>query len=208
LLLVSILVATGFGPLSCQSESNRTSVESEEQRKTTQDLPTHQQLAKALGSKTGAVSQHDIDAVGRLSGLSREWNTTVAPLIRDYMDPTVSAEAWVQASRQQLAGLRSVYTRYYAIVMSMEDEGIRSSAQELANNYKDKLAALVSLQHAVSVGDADAELAAQVGIQTAAQEGQELGMALIARMRQIIPADSVEAWLTESADAVNKAMQP
>ncbi len=136
----------------------------------------------AVGAEA-ALSAHDQKVLADLGRYPGQWNAAAQPLVADYQDPNVTAEAWVASARGQVDDMRSAVQGFERQVLGIQDAGVRSTLQPMVENYKRKLAAVVSLWNAVADGDSDAETAATDELTSAGQEGQELAADFLGRLR-------------------------
>lgn len=151
---------------------------------------------------------HDEGVLDDLSRYSRIWNQTTGRLVRDYLDPAVSAESWVRSGEASLHLLQETYLAMSASVLSFQSSELRRFYQPITANYKRKLDAITALRFAVASGNADAELAAQVELQEAAQEGKKLAVQLIDAARDHVDPEFLDKALQESAQAAADALAP
>jgi len=70
---------------------------------------------------------------------SGSWNQSTGPLIRDYLDPLVSPQDWVERANTHLTRLRGIYLKMTASLMMFEDDAFRKQYAHFVQNYKDKL---------------------------------------------------------------------
>jgi len=171
---------------------------------------THQQVdrtAIALGADSSGISDHDYEVLVKMNVLVSRWNITAAPLVRDYLDPNVSGDTWVRDATSLINEMRSIHMEMSVIVISMQDEGLRSTLNEVVENYRDKLDALVMLQNAVSRGDAELEQEAQTQLSEAGEEGKRLALSYIEKIRPFVDPTELEAQGRKKAKEISDRMQ-
>lgn len=140
-------------------------------------------IGSIVKSQEKTISEGDRYAIQLFMQLPSRWNHAAAPLIRDYMDPNVPTDRWVKEASIHIGELRAVRIEMATIVVGMQDPGIKSSFDEMANNYRDKLDCLVALQNAVARGDRKAEESAMTSLSEAATQGQQLAKTWLDRLR-------------------------
>lgn len=179
-------------PVSVELGQNLTSRSSSADRSAIED---------ALGAE-GSLSDHDVDVVARLGTYPRAWNEAAAPLVRDYQDPSVSADRWVSDAGEHIDDMRAAVIGLRAQVLSISDPGLRRALAPMVQSYDRKLNAVVALRLAVARGDAAAEQEAISELDAAAEEGTELAASFLDRLRPFIPPADLERRLRERGEEV------
>lgn len=161
---------------------------------------TERNLASAMGATNQSLSDADLETIATLRNYTSRWNTSAAPLMRDYLDPTVSAEQWVIDAGDHIDGLSAAYMHFSAAVQALEDPALRTKYEVFVKNYGRKLAAIHALRHAVARQDPDGESVAIKEVGEAALEGRDLAVELLESMRPYIDPDQFRQLAIESAD--------
>jgi len=198
LLLAFVLLAS----VECQSTDSHPSQNS------TISRDQSNAIAQALGSTSSSISSHDYEAIVNYSKATHSWNIAVAPLIRDYLDPNVSADAWVSDARPIIAEVRKIYASMFATVVSIQDTGLRKIIMQVVTNYKAKLDAMTALHLAVAAGDAEAAQSASNALSQAASEGSVLALSLMDRIRPYVDPDTLQAVAKRKGHELSEYMKP
>lgn len=102
---------------------------------------------------------------------SSRWNQILTPIVNDYMDPNVSAAAWVTDAGPAIGQLGEALTAMRALAIQIDDSEARAQVDPLIENYERKFGAFSRLVYAVSDGDGRGERRALTELDPAAQEG-------------------------------------
>lgn len=153
--------------------------------------------AETNDASVSSLSDSDVETIAGLEAHSTRWNETVAPIVKDYNDPTIDASTWVAETGPQLRVLQGIVTKLDGEVLGISDSGVRDVFSFPVENYKQKLAALTSLVNAVATGDAAQETEATADLQTAAADGREWGLNFLDELRPYIDPDELARLLKE-----------
>jgi len=121
-----------------------------------------------------APSVSDADLMEELQEHTGSWNEVLAPVVADYLDPNVDADAWVAEAGPLFAELEPKIRAMGNIAAQLSDQQLRRDLFEIIQNYQAKLAAFSALVNAVSASDGDAERQAQIDLNEASQAGTQL----------------------------------
>jgi len=173
-----------------------------------QPLTKPQVLAKAVGSEPKGVIAQDYETAAAFMELTWEWNRAVAPIVRDYLDPNVSAEAWVKSSTAPMGQLRAVHVQMTAAVLGIKDDQLRNVFQEFCENYRSKLDAMTALQNTVARGDEAGEEQAKVVLAEASARGTELATSFLERLRPYVDEKELADVLRKRGKEIGDLMKP
>jgi hypothetical protein len=154
------------------------------------------------------ASNHDIQVMADFLEYSGAWNQSTGPIVRDYLDPSVFAEAWVESTNFHLSELRGLYLKVNASLILFENKIFRKFYSPFVANYKAKLDALTALHIAIAGGDAKGAQDAQIALNLAAKEGQEIAKEFIEALRNYIDPEVLRKILRERAEAAARAIKP
>ena len=126
------------------------------------------------GTTPEAPSASDEELMEELREHTSSWNEVLAPVVADYLDPNVDADAWVVEAGPLFSELEPKIRAMGDIAAQLSDQLVRRDLFEIIQNYQAKLAAFSALVNAVSAGDGDAERQAQIDLNEASQAGTQL----------------------------------
>lgn len=150
------------------------------------EQPDDRKAAQTLGASE-SVSDSDLNIVDNLDQFTSKWNEAATPLVRDYLDEGVSADAWLETAKSTLGDMDSARAGLRRAIESIKDSGLRATFTPMADNYDAKFNAVSALREAVRTGDADAEKAAADRVTQLGQEGQRLASALLDKLAALSP---------------------
>lgn len=169
---------------------------------------TNDTVSRQVLGTSGALSEHDQSVLRGLSGHIRRWNIAAAPLIRDYLDTSVSVERWVRESRDDLAEMRSAQLHMTADIESIEDSGLRNTLRPFHAALKDETAAVTELHFALANLDPKAENQAIRHMNRAAAKRHRLGVALLDKLRPYVDPDELQRLLGARAGEIEDLLRP
>lgn len=149
--------------------------------------------------------------MGRLGDLTGDWNRVTAPFMRDFLDPTVSAETWVRDARKPLAKMRAVVAEMNSVALLIEDPGVRATAKSLAGVYNTKLGIGTRLHLAVANGDDAAQSAALQDLERANAHHLVVAESVIGSLRPHLTAhelDQVLKAFRANSRELDRRLQP
>lgn len=165
-------------------------------------------LQAAFQAEGRALSAGDADAIALFIDLPSRWNQSAAPLVRDYLDPNVPADRWVKEASTHVSELRAVYLEMQTATFAIGDPGIKTTCEELVENYRAKLDSVTALHNAVARGDQEGEQQAQHALSTASAEGHRLASAFLDRLRPYVDSQTLVSEMTKRGKAVGELMKP
>lgn len=176
-------------------------------------LPEIATLIQALGRSKPSqsrdpVSNSDWNAVAAFTDLPGRWNRESAVLVRDYLDPNVSAQKWVNSSTGRIAELRAIQIEMQSLVLAIGSSGVRRTFEEFADNYRAKVECLTALHNAVARGDRQAELDARYTLSEVSEEGRRLGVSFLDRLRPYIDPDLFVERMKKGGKSIGDLMRP
>lgn len=127
-----------------------------------------------MEDNSSVTEEADAQLLHDMRTYSSRWNQILTPIVNDYLDPNVSAAAWVADAGPAIGQLGETLTAMRALVIQIEDTEVRTQVDPLLENYQRKLEAFSRLVYAVSDGDAVSERRALTELDAAAQEGVAL----------------------------------
>lgn len=143
---------------------------------------------KAFGA-VGRISEGDVEQFEALQRLTSTWNTVAGRFVSAYLDPEVSAAAFVAVADREIVSLQDVFADMVRVQSAISDSGVRLRLTPLVDNYHEKLAAIGALRDAVARGDVAAEREAQAEIDAAASDGRRLACELFGDLADLVPTD-------------------
>lgn len=180
---VSLLAACGPGSAPASSASIATAEASE--------LAGDEQIFAELQTHTSA------------------WNRIVGPVVEGYLDPEVSADAWVAQADAALPELRRAVASMRLLASGLNDDKLGDITLEIVDTYQAKAAWLTRMKVAVDAEDADAEVAAAEQLGVSGEDAQRLGTELIRLMRDRgMSVDDLITELNATLETVSNAPVP
>lgn len=161
-----------------------------------------------LGAHGGSTSPSDVNVIATFSDLPARWNRAAAPLVRDYLDPNIPADRWVEDASHHIGELRAVWFEMHACILAIQDPGIRNILQEIEANYGTKLGCLTALHYAVAQGNQEGEQEAQQTLSVASAEGQRLARTMIERLRPYVDPQVLTDRLKKRGKEIGELMKP
>lgn len=159
-------------------------------------------------AQSRTVSAGDLDALAHFGELTGRWNSAAAGLVRDYLDPNVSPEQWVQSASADVGALRAVWLEMQAFTIAIQDPGIRKVFDSFTLNYRAKLDGITSLHNAVALGDMAGEENALQRIGIATTEGNDMARSMIERLRPFIDPQVLSEELRKRGKTIGDLMKP
>lgn len=147
-------------------------------------------LAAVYQANTTPLSKGDTEILLRFGTNGTAWNRASAPLIRDYLDPNISGNQWVERSRTALAELRTVFLRTKTDYQLLTDSGAKGTVRPIVEIQESMLALYQQLQTAIATGDADREKATMSELQAAGLRKQQVALPIVQRLRDQIGTDA------------------
>jgi hypothetical protein len=174
-----------------------------------QTKSTDQDVVRAVAQPENKwISAGDLEAIAMFVELPSRWNRAAAPLVRDYLDPNVSADRWVREASGYMGELRAVHVEMQATLLAMQDPGVKKTFDEIASNYRTKLDCLTALHFAVAQGDQQAEQRAQEVLSEASAEGQRLAQSLLHRLTPYVDPQLLIRELSKRGKEIGALMKP
>jgi len=196
------IAALAVGSAGCGEEQLS---DSSTEPRITADQDVTRDVTQAHGQ---TIPPGDLEAIALFSDLPARWNLVAAPLVRDYLDPNVSAERWVTEASTSIGELRAIQAEMLATVFALNDPGIKKTYLELATNYRTKLDCVTALHNAVARGDQDAEQRAQEALSRATAEGQQLAQMFLDRLRPYVEPEHLSRELNKRGKEIGQLMKP
>lgn len=166
-LLAALVVASATAGCAEQQPRNL------DQNESVNQTPT----AGGDASTSGPLDDDGV-VMGKMRQHTRFWNSTMSPLVADYLDPNVSAEQFVKSTSGLVRKLEPRIRKMAELAATLKTPELRRIVTATAFTYRDKLAAFMALVNAVSAGDADGQRAGQEKLQDATTEANELAAEL------------------------------
>lgn len=154
------------------------------------------------------ISKHDIEVMCDFNEYSGAWNQSTGPIVRDYLDPLVTAPNWVERANTNLSKLRGLYLKMTVSLLMFESDSLQKIYTPFVANYKAKLDALTALHIAVATADVDGEAKAQIALNAAGKEGQRFAREFLKSLRDHIDPEELRRIFRERADAAARAIEP
>ncbi len=152
-------------------------------------------------------SKHDMQVMVDLLEYSGAWNQSTAPIVIDYLNPSVSAEAWIESTNFHLSKLRVLYLKMNASLILFENEIFRKLYSPFVANYKAKLDAFTELHSAIAAGNSKRAQDAHIALKLAAREGQRIAKEFIEVFREYIDPEVLRKIFLERFEAADRAMK-
>lgn len=113
-------------------------------------------------------------------------NRATAPLMRDYLDPSIDAQQWLESSKGHLAKVREVYLKQQTDCARLADSGARATITPIVDLHKQMLDLWQLVQNAIAKGDTDLEATLMRTLRATGLKKQEVAMPIFHRMREAI----------------------
>ena len=169
---------------------------------------TNQKLAWAYESEALSISNHDALTLLRWGETTQEWNLASAPIIRDLLDQSVSAEDFMETSSRQLLKLKSVVFKMVSDVALIEDGGVRKTLAPLVEHHKAGITLYDQLHQAVVNNDVGEEQEVIKKISKWGQDKLEMSSPIGRKLSQVIPANIIDETLRKMQQEVIKELKP
>ena len=155
-------------------------------------------VAKMFGADSASPSDADIRACLRSIQGSSDWNRLTGPIVRDLLDPRVSAEAWVGLASSALPEMRSVVLAMVADARLVGDRGLQRTLVPLAEVHRDLLEQYTYLNFAVHSGE-KAKIAEHTeALKKLGEKKATLGGPIVQKLRDSLGAAEFEKALREA----------
>ena len=154
-------------------------------------------LAQAYRARTTPLSQNDTEILLRYGGRGREWNRISAPLIRDYLDPRVTAEQWVERAKAPLGQLRTVVFGMKSDCQLLSDEGSQETLKPIVETYESLLGLYHRLRDSIINGDTNVQPTIVTELQAVALRKQQLALPIVKSLRQQMGSEYMDQRIQE-----------
>ena len=124
--------------------------------------------------KAPVVSDDDARTLKAIKSCTGRWNEAGAPLVREYLDPNVSARQWSKDASAHLSKLRLIFLEMQGHAMNLRNPKIFNMLKDVTASYKAKLDAMTALHFAVTQGDEAGEMQAQKALNEACTNAMDL----------------------------------
>lgn len=171
------------------------------------DAPRPDPLGKKLANKSSQVSKADSDLLERGHTYSAAWNSAVAPLGRDYVDPNVGARRWLSKAGPRLEQMRQAMDSLRLRAAMFEDPALRRFFAQTAAAYPPVWSAWNRLRSAVVTGPEREEKAAQRAVDRSTARQQAAGERQLALLRLYYSAAELERIRKQREAIVDQALQ-
>lgn len=165
-------------------------------------------LARAYRAKSSPVNQNDAEILLRFGVYGAEWNRAAAPLVRNYIDPNVTGDQWVELSKIPIAQLKTVLLRTKIDCDLLSDTGVKEFIKPIIEVNDRMLGLYLQLQSAIITGNNGEESTVMSELQAAAQRKQQLGLLIIQSFREQLGAGKVDQRLHEMISEISTLTTP
>lgn len=165
-------------------------------------------LANAYAAEKTPLSENDKRAIDRIHSHAAEWNRVSTPLVRDALDPKVSAAQWLQSAAAPLSQLRSIYGELEKQTTTIQDAGIRRTLKPTVVAHAELLAAYHELRDAMTAGDAAKEQAALKSLRAGGERKLAAGQPVYDRLRESLGSDQVDKILEQEFNKLRPGVLP
>ena len=165
-------------------------------------------LAKAYRAKSSPLSRSDTEILLRFGGYGTEWNRASARLLRDYLDPKVTGDQWIERSRIPLAQLRAVLVRTETDIELLSDTGAKESVRPIVEIHDSMVGFYTRLQFALVAHDTNAETMAMAALQAAGRRKQQFGLPIVQSLREQLGTGYMDRRLQEMITEIGDLAVP
>ena len=165
-------------------------------------------VRKAFGPIGQTLSAIDAEGLVAFVSMPKRWNRAAAPLVRDYLDPNVSAEKWVKESASRIGELRTIAMEMTAVSIAISHEKLRDLFMRISKNYRTKLACLTNMHIAVAQGNVEAETKALAALPLGTEEGLQNAMELMDMVRPYMISPAIIEIARKTGQEVGDLMKP
>jgi len=155
------------------------------------------------------LSAHDQSLLVDIAGDVQRFNAAALPLMKSYIDPTVSAQRWARSADRHIQRMRTALNALGADVLTIEDSSLRKTFSDIIGTMTDEVLALEDLEFAVGLvvpsdsswlGPASGgKRGALRRLQAAAEQRQKLSMELLDRLRPYLDPETLRLILQGAA---------
>lgn len=165
-------------------------------------------LAAAYGAKTSPLNDGDCASLLRFTTNCTRWNRSSAPLVRDYFDPKVTAEQWVENSRKPLGELRGVVLSLQTDWQLLTDAGVKETIMPILETIESMLGYYQQLQGVIAAGDAGKEKSLMEELKSAGLRKQQLALPIAQRLRSQLGTEVADKRLQEMLSELGDLLTP
>jgi hypothetical protein len=168
---------------------------------------TNQKLAWAYESEALSISNHDALTLLRWGETAQEWNLASAPIVRDLLDQSVSAEDFIETSSRQLIEMKSVVFKMVTNAALIEDGGVRQTLAPLVEHHKVGITFYDQLHQAVVNNDVGKEQEVIKKISKWGQDKLEMSSPIVRKLSQVIPANIIDQTLQKMQQEITNEIK-
>ena len=103
---------------------------------------------------------------------------------RTYIDPAVTAEAFVRRSGSWIAGMRRAADGFSAQVAMLDSDGLYALLNPIALNYRSEVRGAIRVRNAIAAGSESGERRAAADLQRGGDRSWALGRRFTAALRR------------------------
>jgi hypothetical protein len=171
------------------------------------DQAINKRLAWAYQAKANSLSKHDTLILLKWGKYGQEWNLGSAPIVRDFLDQSVSAESFLKTSSTQLRKLTSIVYKMDTDAFRIEDAGVRNTISSMVSHHKKGLKIYNELHRAVMTNNSDLQLILSKKLSKWGQKKQNIFLPTYRRLSKILPDNIIDKTMSRLQNEVSSVLK-
>jgi hypothetical protein len=157
-----------------------------------------------FGADTKTVSKNDYLILVRWLGYGDEWNKASTPIIRDFMDKSVSAEAFLETSATQLRELTAVLYRMRTDFRVIKNDGAKKQLATYVQIHDEGYMMYRELHEAVKNEDISKQNNLAKSMGEWGQRKTAIFIPMIRRIQTLAPGEFDKSYRKLQAEIANE----
>lgn len=155
------------------------------------------EIGAIYGAENKTPSSVDIQACLNSAKANGEWNRITAVVVRDLLDPQVTAEEWVRSTTAVMPQMRAVVMTMIADARLVSDAGIARSLLPLAEVHRELLDTYTLITLATSEGDKPRAIELTNRLRALGEKKASLGGPIVQKLRSYLGPDAFAKALND-----------
>ena len=168
----------------------------------------NEKLAWIYEGDAKTLSNLDVQVLLRWGKHGQKWNLATAPIIRDFMDQSVSPEEFIKTSNVHLRSMRAIVYEMGVDANVIQDAKVRTRLNKVFNIHKEGITIYEKLHNAVVTQDEQSQRDSLVNLENWGKRKMELVKPTIDRLAEKLPNQIVDETInrmrSEIADELDK----
>ena len=164
--------------------------------------PISQKLAWVYQAEAESISKHDTLILLKWGKYGQKWNLASAPIVRDFIDQSVSADTFLGTSSKQLRQLTSIVYKMDTDAIRIEDKGVRKTIYPIVSHHKKGLVIYNELHLAVVNENQDKQLSKMNELVAWGKTKRDMFMPTYRRLTKVLPDELTNRTMTRLQNEV------